>query len=318
MFFQSFLSSGLAILEILIVGGIGFFLVRKKLLDDNGLAAFSRLTIDVTLPVLIFCQLIRNFSFSIYPNWWIFPVLSIVVTTLGLIIGEIFIKFIKGHEHKNQFLSMIAFQNSGYLPLALIATLLPKDTQDELFIYLFLFLLGFNLVMWSFGVHILTSQQKKKFDWAGLFNPPVIATLVSLVFVFLGLNKIIPEFVLKPLNALGECTVPLSMLIVGGNLAQIHLRHIDRKAVSLMILAKMIILPAIGIIMVMIFNLPVLLGLLFIIQLIVPPATSISVILRHYKKDDLLVSQGILFTYIAGIITMPVFLSLYFFLAGLK
>ncbi len=174
------------------------------------------------------------------------------------------------------------------------------------------------MVMWSFGVHILTSQQKKKFDWAGLFNPPVIATLVSLVFVFLGLNKIIPEFVLKPLNALGECTVPLSMLIVGGNLAQIHLRHINRKAVSLMILAKMIILPAIGIIMVMIFNLPVLLGLLFIIQLIVPPATSISVILRHYKKEDLLVSQGILFTYIAGIITMPVFLSLYFFLAGLK
>jgi len=318
MFIDSFKITGLAVTQTLLLAAVGYFLIKKNMLGHEGLDALSRLVIEVTLPLLIFCQLIRDFSFASYPNWWIFPLISIVITIAGLIVGVVFAGFIPGSQHKLQFLSLVAFQNSGYLTLALVAAFLPADKLGSMFIYIFLFLLGFNLAMFSLGVYILCFTKAKKFEWVSLFNPPVIATLISLVIIFLGLNKFVPDILIKPLRMVGDCTVPLAMLVVGGNLALIHLGRIDRKAMTLTILAKLIILPALGLWLVIKLQFPELVGLLILLQLAVPSATNLSVIIRHYKKEDLLISQGIFITHLASIVTLPLFLSLYFALNVIK
>lgn len=318
MFWEAFKVSGTAVAQIFLLGAIGYFLMKKNILGDAGLDILSRLTLEIMLPLLIFCQLVRDFRFDLYPDWWILPLLSIAITAAGLFIGALFLGLIKGSQHKQQFLGLVAFQNSGYLPLALVAALLPQEKVGTMFIYLFLFLLGFNLAMFSLGVHIITFHKDRKFELGSLFSPPVIATLASLIIVFLGLNKFIPDTVLKPLRMAGDCTLPLAMFVVGGSLASIHLSHVDKKAVSLMVLAKLVILPALGLGLIIKFKLPDLFGLLVIMQLAMPPATSLSVIARHYKKEDLLISQGIFFGHIASLITLPVFLSLYFMIVMIK
>ncbi len=318
MFLESFKITGLAVAQIFLLAALGYFLIKKNMLGPEGLNALSRLVIEVTLPLMIFCQLIKDFSFTLYSNWWIFPLISIAITIAGLIVGSVFLGFIRGPQHKLQFLSLIAFQNSGYLALALVAALLPSDKLDSMFTYIFLFLLGFNLVMWSLGVYILSFTRAKKFELSSLFSPPVIATLVSLILIFFSLNKFIPQGVLKPLRMVGDCTLPLAMLVVGGNLASIHLGHIDKKAMSLMILAKLIILPVLGLGLVIKFKFPELVGLLILMQLAVPSATSLSLIITHYKKEDLLISQGIFLSHIVSLVTLPLFLSLYFTLIMIK
>jgi hypothetical protein len=318
VFSEAFKTTSFGVAQIFLLGAIGYFLLKKGVLGEPGLDILSKLVVEITLPILIFCQLIKDFRFNLYPNWWLFPLLSIIITAAGLLLGCLFLGFIKGPQHKMQFLSLIAFQNSGYLPLGLIAALLPKDKIDTMFIYLFLFLLGFNLVVWSVGVYMLSFHESKKFEMATFFSPPVISTLFSLVIIFFGLNSFIPDVVLRPLRLVGDCTLPLAMFVVGGSLASIHLRHIDKKAVFLIVLAKLIILPALGIWLIIKFRLPQLVGLLIIMELAVPPATSLSVILRHYKKEDLLISQGIFVGHIASLITLPIFLSLYFMLIMIK
>jgi len=308
-----------AALEIFLLAAAGYFLVRKNILKDAGLDTLSRLVVEVTLPVLIFCQLVKEFSFSAYSNWWLFPLISIAITIFALAVGLAFAGFIdKDRQRRMQFLSLVTFQNSGYLPLALIVTLLPAAEAGPMLIYLFLFLLGFNLIMWSVGVYMLTFSAAKKFEMASFFSPPVAATLFSLLFIFLGLNTRTPDFIIRPLRMLGDCTLPLAMLVVGGNLAQIHFGRVDKKAMFLLTLAKLIILPALGLWLVAAFRLPGPIGLLILMQLAVPPATSLSVIIRHYKKDDLLISQGIFFGHILGLVTLPLFLSLYFALLMIK
>ena len=318
MFLESFKITGLAVTQIFLLGAIGYFLLKKNILSQEGLNSLSRLVIEITLPIWIFCQLVKDFSFTLYPDWWILPLVSIAITAIGLVVGAVFTGFMRGAQHKLQFLSLVTFQNSGYLPLALVAALLPKDKVDSMFICVFLFLLGFNLVMWSLGIYMLTFHQNKRFELGSLFSPPVIATLFSLIFIYLGLKNIVPEFIYKPLKMTGDCTLPLALFVVGGNLAEIRLGHIDKKAIFLMILAKLIILPFLGLILMMKFKMPELMGLLIVIQLTMPPATSLSLITRHYKKEDLLISQGIFFGHIASLITIPIFLSLYFTLSVVK
>ncbi len=139
MFLESFKITGLAVAQIFLLAAIGYFLVKKNILGHEGLNALSRLVIEITLPILIFCQLSKGFNFNLYAKWWLFPLLSVIITIAGLALGVLFSAFFRGLQHKLQFLSLITFQNSGYLPLALTAALLPKDKVDTMFIYLFLF-----------------------------------------------------------------------------------------------------------------------------------------------------------------------------------
>ena len=170
--------------------------------------------------------------------------------------------------------------------------------------------------MFSLGAYILTSHEKKQFEFKKLFSPPVVATLFSLLLIFFGLEKFVPAAVIHPLRITGECTLPLAMFVVGGNLAQINLKHLEKRAILLVLLAKLIILPLFGLWVVLNFNLPELISLLIIIQLAVPSAASSSVIISHYKKEDLLISQGIFMSHFFSILTLPLFLSLYFYLSN--
>jgi hypothetical protein len=309
---EHFRITGLALAQILLLAAIGYLLVKRKFLTAESADAVSDLVMDITLPALIFCQLIRDFSFQAFSGWWIFPLLSILITLGGLAAGFLFAFFIRGEERRRQFISLVAFQNSGYLPLALAAALLAPESLSVMLIYIFLFLAGFNLVMFSVGVHLLNFHKEKKINWPSLLSAPVVTTLASLGVVFFGWNKFVPDALIKPLKMLGDSTLPLAMLVVGAGLAEINLRHIDKKAISILILAKMFILPAIGLALVFVFKAPKLIGLLIIIQLAMPSAVTLSAILRSYKKEDLLVSQGILMTHLAGIVTIPLFLILYF------
>ena len=303
--------------QIFLLGAIGYFLVKKAILSDEGLNALSRLIIEVTLPVLIFYQLVKGFTFALYPRWWAFPLLSLGITGLALILGFLFTGFIKGKK-KAQFLSLIAFQNSGYLPLVLLTALLPPDKLEVMFIYIFLFLLGFNLIIWSMGVSMLIFNRVKRFELASLFSPPVIATIFSLIFIYFNFNEFIPQALYRPLKMAGDCTLPLAMFVVGGNLAQVNLERIDKKAIFFMALIKLVLLPLLGLCIALKFRLPELVGLLLLIELAMPPATSLSVITRHYKGEDLLISQGVFFGHLISLITLPIFLSLYFMLSIVK
>lgn len=310
MFLKSFgLVSG-AVGQIFILGAIGYFLVKKNILTRQGMDLISRLVIEITLPAMIFSRLIQGFKFSLKPAWWIFPLTSLAITVLGLIVGSAFAGFIKRGEHKRQFLSLVAFQNSGYLPLALAAALLSPEETNLMFIYIFLFLLGFNLVMWSLGVYFLSYQRSKKFELGSLFSPPVVATIFTMALVGLGVNRFVPELILKPLRMVGDSTLPLAMLVVGGGLGLIQIQRVEFKPVVLLILAKLLILPLLGLLFIRRFSLPQPFSLLLIMQLAMPSATSPSLIITRYNREDLLISQGILITHLVSLVTIPLFLSL--------
>jgi len=318
MFLEQFKITGLAMAQIFLLGGLGYLLVKRNMLSHAGLDALSRLLIQIIFPALILSQMLKNFSFSLYPGWWIFPLISLVITAIGLIVGWLLLKLSRLKTDKLQFLSLVAFQNSGYLPLALAAAIFTGQQANDIFIFIFLFLLGFDLVAWSLGIYMLTYEKQVKFKLRSLFSAPVIANLTSLALVALGLNKLLPDVLFKPLAMVGNSTLPLAMIVVGGNVALVQLKQIDKKITSIFLLGKLIILPVFGILIVLKLALPHLLGFLIVMQLAMPSATSLSVIIRRFNKPDALISQGVFFSHIISLFTIPVFLSLYLSLVMLK
>lgn len=307
-----FKSIAQAMLQMFLLGLVGFFLIRRKVLSSEGLNGLTNLLVEVTFPALIFWQVITKFSFDLYRNWFAYAFLSIIITVLGLVVGYIFSFSAKDERIKREFVSLVGFQNSGYLPLVLLGWLVPKEQLSNVLIYLFLFLLGFNLVFWSWGVHFLSGNKLKNFSLPSLFSPPVVATFLGFIFVALRINTSLPQFVLSPLEMLGNCSFPLAIVVVGGALGELPIYRVsDKPLVAKMLLAKLVVLPLLGLIFLKYVAVPYFLGLLIILELAMPSATSLSVIVRRYGREDKLISQGIFYSHIVSLLTLPLFLALF-------
>lgn len=303
-----------AICELAVLASVGFFLVRKKIVSDAGLETLSRLVIGLFLPLLMFTQIIGGFTFRNLPDWWTFPLLSVALTVLGYGLGLLFLRANPSFSSQSgAFLGISTFQNSGYLPLPLVAGLLSPDQASEMFIYIFLFLLGFNMTIFSFGIFVLDGRKTEcRFDYKDMFNAPVMATLAALAVVALRLQAWIPPIVSKPADLLGRCAIPLSIFVVGGNLAMIPLhsvRHV-RPLVSGLVL-KLLVLPAVVLILLFLFKPRPLVGFLLLLQACMPPAALLSVIAKNEKLEDELINQAIFYGHLLCIVTIPLFLGLY-------
>ena len=311
-----FKSMSQGMLEIFFLGLVGFILVRRKILSQEGLAGLTSFFIDISFPALIFWQIVTRFNFRLYPDWWLFPLASLAITALGLSVGYLFSLSLENAQGKREFICLVGFQNSGYLPLVLLNWIVPKEQLGQMLIYLFLFLLSFNLVIWSWGVYFLSAHKLRQFSLASFLSAPVIAMLLGLGFVFLNIVRFLPQFILSPLAALGNCSFPLAMVVVGASLAELYnLKGVESKAAASngailkLVLAKLIVLPLLGLLFIKHFKITYLVGLLIILELAVPSATNLAIISRRYSQKDEIISRGIFISHIASLITLPLALA---------
>ena len=299
-------------LQMFFLGAIGFFLVRRKVIIPEGLGGLTRLLIEVTMPSLIFCSIIAKFNFHDYANWWKFPLLSFLIAGLGLGLGFLVTLREKDALVKREFISLAGFQNSGYLPLTLVAWIVPKEQLSTMLIYLFLFVIGFDLLIWSWGVHFLSSHKSKSFSCASLFTPPIIAAGAGFLCVLMKIQTLIPSVIVSPLTMLGNCSFPLAIVVVGASLAVLFVnKKPNTQLISKLVLVKLILMPLIGLAVVTYVKLSYLVGLLLVMELAVPCATNLAVIVRRYRGEEIIISQGIFITHIISLITIPIFLALF-------
>lgn len=303
---------GQATLQLILLGALGFFLVKRNFLPSVALQALSKLLIDLMFPFFIFHELLNNFSFKQFPNWWVYPFLSFILIFAAFILAQLFSPRYKTIEERKEFLAAVTFSNAGYLPLVLIAALFDSSKAGNLYILLFLFLLGFNLVIWSFGVFLLAGKNDKGSTLAKLFNPPVIAIVLGLLCVFFKANLFIPKALDRSIGLLGNCTLPLVMLVTGGNLAEIKIENILlNKELQLIVFLKLMLLPFLVFAALLFFKIDPLLKFLLILQAGMPTAVSLSVICRSFNLKGELSNQAIFWTHICSMVTLPLFLFVF-------
>jgi predicted permease len=72
-----------------------------------------------------------------------------------------------------------------------------------------------------------------------------------------------------------------------------------------------VLLPLIAFVVILFWRPNPLIGFLIIAQAAMPSATSLSLIARHYQVKEGMINQGILFSHLVSIITIPLFLFLF-------
>ncbi len=300
-----------AVAQILIMGLVGYLLVKGRLLDRDGLNMITRLLIKFFLPVFMFYQLTTHFDFASFPHWWVFPLFGMAISLVAFIVGKIILFFYRRIVYPREFLSLIIFQNSGYIPLMLVTTLFKGEEAKTLYVYIFLLLIGFNLMMWSVGVWLLAKKRERGLDIKRIANPPLVVMFLTLFLISMGWQKLIPSVILRSAEMFSHCALPLAILVIGGGLAQIQLARVSLPSLLPVIATKLIILPFIALTIIWIWKIRSLFGFLLMIETVVPSAVTLAIIARFYQSEEEFVNQTIFYTHIISLITMPLFLTVY-------
>ena len=311
MFSISFQTSVIAIAQIFAMGVLGFYLVRSKIIHEDGLKLLSFLSVNIFFPLFIFYQIIKHFDAVRMPFWWGFPLINISLVLMGLLVTSL---VLLRHQSalKDEFLAVSAFHNAGYIPLLIMMSLPLGAWAGQVYTCVILSIIGFDTCLWSMGVWLLTRGKSGRMDLRKMINPPLISMSAALIIVLAFGPNIVPEIVLKPIKILGDAAMAVAMIVIGGNLSLSSLVRVNSFQITGVVLIKLIVMPLITLIGLLFLKLNPLLSFVAIIQACMPSSITLSIIGRNYDTENQdFVNQSIFFTHLLSMITIPIFLGLY-------
>ena len=308
----SFQTAFIAIFQIFLMGALGFFLVRRCFLDENGLKMLSWLSVNVIFPFYIFNQIINHFDPSTQPNWWAYPLINIGVCFTGLILTGLIV-IVLHNKNSKEWMAVSSFHNAGYIPLLLVTVLPFGEKIQELYSYIILTIVGFDLCLWSLGAWLIAAHHNKaNINWKSFINPPLVSMFLAFMFVLFGGKELIPEIVAQPIKIMGDGALGIAMLIIGGNLALTIFDQIQWKNIMGAVAIKLIILPILALLFLRIFHISSVWGFVLMIQACMPTSITLSVFGRYYDNPKQnLINQTIFITHLLCGLTIPLFLGLY-------
>jgi predicted permease len=308
----------LAVLKIFFVVLLSGIFFRRGVLTDAMVTALTQATIVLFLPCLILDKILTGFSPSDFQLWWTLPLASVVMTLIGLALAAL--AFARELPEKKSMLAVASMQNAGYLVLPIGAALYP-DRFDEFALYVSLFILGFNPVLWSLGKLLTTSGDPGGgLDWRGLLNPPLVSCLSAMVLVLTGLHRLIPAPVLETIELVGDGAVPVATVVLGAMLGGLTFRlrpHLWDAA--RVVVVKYVCLPVATIAFLVLTDIGAgnpLLARFLVLEAASAPAVGLILQVRAYGGDENKVGTVMLVSYVLCVVSLPVWLAVWEIVSG--
>jgi len=309
--FYDFYSLISAIFKIFFLLGLGYLLYVKRLIRKETADGLSNILIWVCVPALIFTKITSTFNPFDFPKWWILPICSIAMAFLGLGIGYLFQRPFRDFNARREFMASCAFQNSGYLPMTRVVFACSGQFCDRILVYIFLFLMGFNITIWSFAPAFLSKDIRRNFRPTAILNAPVIATILSILWVILLPGRRLHNIIYDPLVMLGNSSFPLALIVLGAYLAEYRgFSSENWKALTACLSSKLVFLPALIFILLRFLPLEQDLKFFILLESTMPVAVSMVVIGQYAGADNRFLSGAIFYSHLLAILTIPLWLNL--------
>lgn len=312
IFLSTLTNNILALVQVLLIALTGAILVRTEVLKSTDVKGLTVAIVNVFLPAMIFSKIIRSLNPSMFPMWWVLPLVGIGLIAIGIIFSLLF--FIKDLSAKRSLLPLASMQNAGYLALPLGQAIYPEHF-DMYALYTFLIIMGLNPILWSFGKYLNTGGHAFDFSWKLFVTPPFIANILGISFVLLGLDHFIPKIALNAIELAGTATVPLANFILGAVLGAISLKVWPSLVDTIRVIGiKFLAIPLTVLMLMMLLNIKssnALMSDVILIQAVSPPAIAILIQIKNYGGDAQKSGSLMLISYAVCIVAIPVWMALW-------
>lgn len=301
-----------AIAVIFLIVLISVVMARRGLITQTQIDGLSGATVNLFLPCLIFAKVVEHFEPAAQPGWWALPLAGIVIALVGTGLGAV--AFIGQLPGKKDMLPLAGMQNAGYLVLPVGLALYP-DRFDVFAVYVFLFILGFNPILWSFGKVLVTGNSGQQPKLRDLLTPPLVANLVGIGAALGGARRVLPAPVLDAIDLVGTAAVPVATVVLGAVLGGISVRfrsHLGDAVRAMTV--KFFVLPLIVLFVLQAVRLHAtnpLLAEFFIIEAASAPAVGLVLMVRTYGGNEQRVGTVMFLSYVVCTLALPAWIAVW-------
>ena len=303
MDFSTILGQMLMLLLMMI---LGYLARRQNLLDEHVNASLSKVVLNVTLPA----QIITSFAMegAELTNGEVGAAfgLSCLIYLFYTALAVIYVRLMRlPRQDWGTYQYMIIFGNIGFMGFPVSTAIFGAKAL----VYAVIMNIVFNLLVFSYGIKLITdgSETAGSFSWRKLINMPLISSALTLVLFFLHIK--LPTVVNTALFTMGDATTPMAMLILGCTIAEMPLRELfDEWRVYIFTAVKLLAMPLLVFLLLQLlpgFEANSLLGKVLVVLSSVPVATNATMLSIEYGGNNKLVAQGIFFSTIFSVLTIP-------------
>ncbi|UCD13846.1 MAG: AEC family transporter [Thermoplasmatales archaeon] len=305
-----FITTFESVAVLLGIGLIGFWIIRRRIVPGNVLGFLSPLALDIALPSLIFVNIIQNFSPSDSPDWWQLPLWWVFFTFVAAGLTFVFM-FASKKKTRREFAISLFYQNGIFFPLAILASMFPDDPSYTVF--LFLFTIFFAAFFFSTYHFFFGKKEARILNWRRIIHPVLVATILAIIIKTAGFKDLIPNPVIQIFVLLGGMTIPLIMIILGGNIyVDFHKKgQLQIMELTKFVIIKNILFPLIFLNILFLIKPTYHIGLIILLQSAVPPVTAVPLVTERSGGDRSIVNQFIVASFISSLVSIPIMVYLF-------
>jgi len=300
----------LAAIPVFLIVGVGYCTRIFSVVNDDSEQSIMKLIVNVLYP----CFIITSISGSETLKQ-VDVVASSIAAGFGLTVAALLIAKGLGHAMKiepvdgiNTFCVSTAIQNYGFIPIPLIKALFGERATETLGV-MFVHNLGLELAMWTIAIVLLSGTMKGA--WRRLINGPTIAIIAGLFLNFSGLYELIPGFVANAIHDIGQCSIPMGLILAGATLAGVMQKekwNINPKVIAGSLAIRFAIMPLIFLFVASLVSFSPELRNVLIVEAAMPAAIFPIVLAKHFGGKPAIAVQVCVVTTLVSLLATPLIL----------
>jgi predicted permease len=298
-----------AVLPVFSIAALGALMRKFNWLTEEADQSLLRVTVNLLLPCLILDSTLGNRALDGPSNLILAPCVGMltVVTGMGIAWACRYLAGVHATAEQRTFALSVGMYNYGYVPLPLAWMLFGQNTVGVLCVHN----VGVETVLWTVGLILLTGASPGK-EWHRIFNAPFIAILVGLGLNACDAYAYIPAFVLTITKMLGQCAIPVAIIVIGATIADfIHEFHSRAgwRVMSLACLLRLAVLPLFFLLLAKYLPCSRELKQVIVIEAAMPAAVFPIIIAKHYGGDTPTALRVVLSTSAVSLVTTPLWIQ---------
>ncbi|MDD7985843.1 AEC family transporter [Lentisphaera marina] len=308
-----------ASLLVVVISAAGFIAHRKEVIKQGHSSSLTNLLIKILMPALIFSSITQNEDFLSSNMVFMAPIMGFSFVSLSFIVSFVFAKiFLRGKdlrdsENIRSFVAACGVQNYGFVAIPVIVTLFPNE---DLIGPLLMHNVGVEIAMWTIACSTLRGSFDRK-SLSQILNMPFITVMFSLIVLFSGMYRYIPDFFADATKAVGQTAIPIGLILVGATLSELIKEGLFEgktsrvvKLLGLGLLNRQILLPAIWFVFIAMIPLDADLKKIMYVQAAMPAAFLTIVLAKHFGGNVRTVACVSVTSFIVSPISISIWLSL--------
>ena len=291
------LTVGSNVLILFILIAVGYICNKTKLLSSKGIKDLTNFVLYIVTPCVIVNSYQREFDKEMIIGLGLTLLTSFLSFVANILLAHLLVKDRDKRREKTLRFGAV-FSNCGFMSLPLQKAML----GDIGVFYGATYIAVFQILIWTYGVILMSGDVKNFSIKKIILNPGVIGTTIGLVLFVCSVT--LPMIIIEPLKHFASLNTPVPMVIVGYHLANSSLKIKGLSAYVSGIL-RLVVSPVIMVLILCLFKISGDIMIACTIAAASPVAANTTMFSEKFGGDTAVSASLVSITTLLSIITMP-------------